>query len=323
MYPEKEEKEEKEEEIGIPLENINEFFKLPIYYNDKKIKTNSNIITELEINNTYEPSGNSINSYFFNISKDNLFSQKISEQMSDYFTTDTSFLQDNQSLLEKYEPIHINLPEHNYNNNYKHILDIWSELKNDIGFKEKYQYIDWEYFEFLNNSEQFLQIMSIYNLVSPIISLITPIIMLIIPFLIIKIKGIQLTTSEYIEILKTILKNNAIGRLFMNFSSVSTNERIYICISAFFYVFSIYQNILTCIRFNHNMCQIHQYLKEVRNYLHYTTSNMKHYLSYSEPLSSHREFNQRVVEKLYILEEFQENLDNLSEYNFNIKRWLK
>ena len=56
--------------------------------------------------------------------------------------------------------------------------------------------------EFLNSSEQFLQVMSLYNIASPIISIFMPCVMLIIPFFIIKIKGISLSIDEYIKILK-------------------------------------------------------------------------------------------------------------------------
>ena len=111
----------------------------------------------------------------------------------------------------------------------------------------------------LNKSEQFLQFMSIYNLASPIISLLLPIIILIIPFFIIKFKGLNLTISEYIEILKTIISNHAIGKLFTKFNDVDINQKIYMLVSAGFYVFSIYQNITVCLRFNKNMKKIHIY----------------------------------------------------------------
>ena len=67
-------------------------------------------------------------------------------------------------------------------------------------------------------------------------------------------KGMPLDVGEYINVLKTVAQSNAIGKLFtVNFSEINNQERIYILISAAFYVFSIYQNIMVCVRFNNNM----------------------------------------------------------------------
>lgn len=62
-------------------------------------------------------------------------------------------------------------------------MDLWNEIKNDTGFKEKYNYMDLPMLEFLNNSEVFLRIMSIYNITSPVLALLTPLIITILPFL--------------------------------------------------------------------------------------------------------------------------------------------
>ena len=37
--------------------------------------------------------------------------------------------------------------------NLEETQNIWMEIKNDTGFKEKYHYIDWNYWEHLNHSE--------------------------------------------------------------------------------------------------------------------------------------------------------------------------
>jgi uncharacterized membrane protein len=66
-----------------------------------------------------------------------------------------------------------------YSPNYTNILKIWHELKNDSGFKEKYYYVDWNSFEFLNNSEHFLLLTSLFNILSPVIALLSIIFILI------------------------------------------------------------------------------------------------------------------------------------------------
>ena len=295
---------------------INQYFKVPIYYNDKKAELNKNIITDLELISTVDASCEPIYSHYFN--NDNDVSKKLTEQITKYYTTDTDFLKDNQKLLSDYKKI-----DNKYTTispNYKSITEIWNELKIESGFKEKYYYIDWNVLEFLNKSEIFLQFMSIYNLFSPIFSLLMPIFILIIPFLILKIKGLQISISSYIEILKFVAQQNAIGKLLtVNFSEINTQDRLYIVISAAFYLFSIYQNIMVCVRFHQNMKTIHNHFNEIKLYLEKTTESMDNYLSYSRELSTHQKFNDLLEERNKDLKQLYNKLKFISEYSiFNI-----
>ena len=255
-----------EQKNNADINQLHKCFKLPISYNDKKMSLSKNIINDLELVQTNDPSYNSMYSLFFN--SNNQFSTKLTEQVSEYYTTDVTFLKDNQKLLKTYKKI--NKYTNDISTNYNKISEIWKEIKEDGGFKERYYYIDWSMWEFLNKSEQFLQFMSIYNLASPVISLFIPVIILIVPFFIIKMKGHNITMSQYIYVLKIVISGNAIGKLFTQFSSVTAQEKIYMIVSAAFYIFSIYQNILTCIRFNNNMKIIHSHLNDVKQYLNYT-----------------------------------------------------
>lgn len=307
-----------------PTPNIdfNNHFKLPIYYNNKKINLKPHIINDLELCKNIDPSCNSMYSFLFN-NKDAPFSEKIIEQVSEYYTTDIDFLKDNQQLIKTYEPNKTNTSNMISYNKFDKIINIWNEIKNDTGFKEKYYYIDWSFFEFLNNSKEFLQIMSVYNMASPMITLLTPVILLIIPFFVIKIKGIELTIPQYIEILKDIISNHPIGKLFTEFNNVSINQKIYLLISTAFYVFSVYQNILICIRFNHNMKTIHNYFIEIKEYLCYTVDTMNNYLSYSGNLQTHNEFNQILLQKVSVLNDFKNKISNISEYKLSIQKLLE
>ena len=294
------------------INEINNYFKIPIYYNDNKVEINQNIISDLELVKTIDSSSNPIYTYFFDNNND--VSTKINEQISQYYTTDTNFLKDNQILLKEY--IQLGVKYTDYSSNYKNILNIWNELKIDTGFKERYYFIEWEILEFLNRSQWFLQFMSIYNLLSPIISLLVPIIILIIPFFIIKMKGLQITINEYIDVLKIVANQNAIGKLFVvNLSEINSQEKIYIFISAAFYLFSIYQNFMVCVRFNNNMKVIHEHFNEIRIYLYHTIISMENYLNYSIKLKSHNEFNLIIKDKLNILKNIQEKIKTITDYN--------
>jgi DNA mismatch repair ATPase MutS len=208
----------------------------------------------------------------------------------------------------------------NSDQNYKQIIETWDDIKCDTGFKERYYYIDWPMWEFLNNYQPFLQFMSIYNMTSPVISLFVPIIILIIPFFIIRLKGLKLTIQEYIEILKVIISQHSLGKLFTKFNSVSFQEQIYLVVSAGFYIFSIYQNILVCFRFHNNMKKIHNYFKIFNNYLNYTIESMKNFNKHSEHLTSHNEFNKILNEKISVLTEIKNKLDIVTEFKYSIKK---
>lgn len=300
------------------INDINEYFKIPIYYNDKKVEINKNIIDDLELVKTIDSSCNPIYTYCFD--NDNDISNKINEQVCKYYTTDIKFLKENQILLKEYIPLGVKYTD--YSTNYKNIIDIWNELKIDNGFKERYYFIEWEIIEFLNRSQWFLQFMSIYNLLSPIISLLVPIIILIIPFFIIKMKGLQITINEYIDVLKIVANQNAIGKLFVvNFNEISMQEKLYIFISAAFYIFSIYQNFMVCVRFNNNMKTIHNHFNEIRIYLYHTIISMENYLEYSLQFKIHDKFNSIVKENLDTLKKIQEKIKSITDYNmFNFSK---
>ena len=309
-------KNEKDKQTNVEepttVNKINDFFKIPLYYNKEKVELKKNIITDLELVETIDPSCSPIYSFCFN--NDNDVSKIVTKQISTHYTTDTHFLKDSQKLIKEYVA-----PKNKYTGfspNYKNIIEIWNELKIESGFKEKYYYVDWDMIEFLNNSELFLQFISIYNLCSPIFSLMVPIIILIIPFFIIKMKGLDLSVTEYIDVLKIVAQTNAIGKLFtVNFSEINIQERIYIFVSAAFYLFSIYQNVMVCIRFNNNMKTIHNHFKEIKLYLENTIESMENYIKYSKELQSYNDFNNILIQKLKILNDINNKLKTISEYS--------
>ena len=292
---------------------MNDYFDMPISYIKDKHELKKNIVNDLELVNTVDSSCNPIYSFCFNT--DNDVSKKITEQITKYYSTDVHFLKDNQKLIKEYVSL-----ENKYTKispKYKNIIDIWNELKMESGFKEKYYYVDWDIIEFLNKSEVFLQFISIYNLCSPIFSLLVPIIILIIPFFILKMKGIDINVNEYINVLKMVAQSNAIGKLFtVNFSEINAQERIYILVSAAFYLFSIYQNITVCMKFNNNMKTIHNHFNTINIYLDNTINSMENYLLFSKELTTHEPFNKVLIEKLNTLKDISAKLKSITDYNY-------
>jgi energy-coupling factor transporter ATP-binding protein EcfA2 len=318
----------------IETETQNEIFELPIFYNEKKRMVKENIRKDLEFAHTEnenlvsekedvekEEKEKPIYHHVFNLdvttkNTENEYKNKMVDKMSKYYTTDISFLKDYQKLLKKYKPINYLDTKEDFD--LSSMVDTWREIKNDNGFKEKYFYIDWPIWESLNRSELFLQIMSIYNLSAPVLSLLLPIFILIFPFFIIKMKGMDVTMNEYILILKILASNHAFGKLFTEWNSVEFNQKIYLVLSALFYIFSIYQNFLLCIRFHMNMTKIHESIKKIKEYIRYTSLKIDHYLSFSDALASHEQFNRTLKEKRIQLSNLYDKLDKIHTFPFSL-----
>ena len=296
------------------IEKLNDFFKLPISFNSKTLILNEKIVEDLELINVIDPSSNNIPIYEIVYQPQTLMGKKILEQYPSQYTTDLKYLKDTQKLLQNYEL----LPEQKTNTNIDNrIIKIWDEIKNDTGFKDRYHYLDWDFLEFVNKSEKLLQLVSLYNFASPLISLIIPIFMLIIPFFIIKIKGLVLSIKEYISILKTVAGNHSIGKIFTNINSVKADEKIYLLISSAIYFFSIYQNVLTCIRFNNNMKKIHNYIKEFRIYIQITEDKYINFMKCAKSLKTYTNFNMELQNKMDGLINIKKKLDLITGYNIS------
>jgi hypothetical protein len=315
------------------IEELKDQFKLPIYFNDKKVSIKNNIVTDLELIQTIDTSNNEncIYNFVFNqTSKEkNEFSHHVMTQVCDYYTTDTEFLQETQLILKSYQCLNLNLnidldkEREKLDKKYNEIMEVWKDIKTDNNFKEKYYFMDWPQLEFLNKSEYFLQSMSMFNLLSPIISLFLPIIILIIPFFIIKLKGIHLSINEYVETLKIIISNHTLGKLFTQFHEVKIEQKIYLLFSAAFYVFSIYQNICICLKFNNNMKKIHQSFDTTLVYIENTILKMDNYLSYSSSYTSYALFNDSIIQNKNILIEFSNKIKSLSKYKLSCSKVME
>ena len=296
------------------IDLISKHFNLPISFNSNKMELSQNIITDLELTNTNinadtkvvdDPLLTPPSMYDIILSPSTCFGKETMPMFSNYYTTDVDFLKDTQQLLKTYiaDPSSCEY-------DFEEINTVWKEIKGETSFCEKYLYIDWEMGKFLNSHASFLQIMSMYNVTSPIISFCLPILILIIPFFIINMKGLNLNLTEYTEILKTILSQHSLGKLFMNFTEVSLNEKIYLLFSAAIYVFSIYQNVLVCLKFYRNIKTINIYLDKIKRYIDHSIKTFDYYLSVSENLTSYAEFNAVVKKNKGVLEEYRNILDD-------------
>ena len=321
-------------------------FKLPISYIKNKQQIDSSLIDDLELQNTSkEPS---LYNYVFN-SKDrfnkgacddgddggdgqsNSTHAEIKNNMislwNEYYTVDKKFLKNTQKLLKRIKNENVCAsasppvadPTKTASSSKQNIYEVWNEIKKETGFMEKYHYMDWEKLKELNNNSQFLQLLSMYNMASPILSLILPVFFLIIPFFILKLQGLPLTTAKYMELLKHIFRNHHIGQLF-NLSSASADKIMYIVITFVLYVFQIYQNVMSCIKFYKNMTKIHDQLFTMRDYIKDTINNIKKYRIYCDGLKTYDPFIKDMEEHAIVLEYMDEEFSKINLNKLSIKK---
>ncbi len=312
-----------------PFNTVNDVFKLPIFYNSETKILNDFIINDLELLKTIEldvdvdvdveKEDKPIYNYVFNPTSS--LAKKVLEVLPTFYTTDTQFLNETQMLTES-------LSFHNDNDNdndndkekEKEITNLeieetivaWKEIKSDTGFCNKYLYIDWDFGKFLNNNSSFLQVMSLYNVGSPILSLCMPIMVLIIPFFVIKTQGHEINVKEYTDNLLKLISEHALIKIFTSFHEVDLQQKIWLLVSAAFYLFSIYQNILVCIRFYSNINKIHDYLFKMNKYIKHSILSMEYYLTKSKKLVTYCAFNETITSNLVILKQIHDNINIIS-----------
>ena len=169
--------------------DINHIFKLPICFNPKVKILNNTIVNDLELNKTIlsdiKENDLKLNHVDNNCSDDkpiynyvfnptNSLGKKVLEVFPTYYTTDTQFLKESQILINNISSKDLNeiaLNNGNITNfDIEETINALNEIKSETSFCEKYLYVDWNFAKFINNNKSFLQLMSIYNIASPILS---------------------------------------------------------------------------------------------------------------------------------------------------------
>ena len=310
--------------IDLDLSNNFNKFNLPIFFLEDKQELEKHIITDLELNETEKTK--SLYDYVFlpitnekDISNNLTWGNKTIHLWSKYYTANKEFMTESQKLLLDKD----NTQLENNKINSKDVLDIWQEIQEETSFIYKYQYIEYEKFETFNNNSAFLQCLSVFNMTSPVISLILPILFLIVPFIVLKIQGIPLTATMYVTTLKMVFQKHTIGQLF-TLNTASWDKVVYIIISFAFYMFQIYQNIMSCLKFFKNMTKIHTQLFTIRDYLTETLEKMKKIEKQSDDLSlkTYKPFIKHMNKKAKIVKEMIDEYNKIIPFTtlFSVKK---
>jgi hypothetical protein len=204
------------------------------------------------------------------------------------------------------------------------ISEIWGEMKHNGDFLNKYNYIDWDILKEFNKSTSLLQIISFLNIASPIISFILPFFLLLIPFIILKVQGIPITFSMYLEVLKDIARHHFIGKaLAMGFTNMTFDKFIYLVCIFGFYLLQIYQNVTACYRMYHNISRVNDYLFEIRNFIKYSVHNMDTFLSINANCKSYSEFHKDILRHREQLIEFYNLIIHIKPFSLTFDKFTE
>jgi len=273
-----------------------ESFKLPIQYVSHK-EVDPHILKDLEL--VYSEDTPVYDKIFKPSTPE---SKQLVQQWANYYTTDTTFLTESITLFKQAKkPVPID-----------HFVQHWNSIQENKEFNVSYQYIESERLKMLNKSASFLTCISVYFITSPILFLLAPFIMLLIPFVVLRMKGVDLNWESYMDILKTVLKQHAIGGLVCGFQEADTKHRAYLIGTALLFCLQLYTNIYTFYTFYSNITRIHAIFKETTTYLENTIHSMNQVQASIQPLSTYSQFYQVLEDQKQSLIQFKDRIANLN-----------
>ena len=320
-------------------------FKLPIEYLDSSCiqVLNKNIINDLELikikpplnensnncekdttlkNNEENEENEEHNLYYHVFNPKNVFEKNIINRWAKYYTNNEEFLLETQLLLQNYSAFKkVEFSETKADDNI--IYTKCESIIYDNGFINNYQYIDIPLLSNLNNNSVCLQTLSIYNLSSPVFSLLIPILFLLLPFFIIKLQGHKITFGLYFDHLKTVFSNHIIGQIFSSFSNTNFTNKLYLLFSFGFYIFQMYLNFTSCIKYFTNIKFIHETLYSIKHYITNTLNKYKNFLKYSQTLKNYKSFNDAINTNISIFTYYLDELNKITPYALSITKLVE
>ena len=266
------------------------------------------------------------------------------------FTDDVEFLDNTQAVVDEMEMYDVTIAayELHHNNNNAHnsgwscedLAEIWEAVKvpEEQDFLEKYMYMDWSIFKHLNNSEQFLQTLSLVNLSSPVVSILMPFLMLFLPLLILRFRDVPISYDCYMETLRDIAKNHFLGRATVaaEESSWTVSSLAYMAMMSCMYVLQMYHNVKAVSSFYTNISKINSHLCLLQRYLkhsifsmttfirmHSSTGNKSKYMRFLAHTQMHVDTLQELSNEIGAVTEFSETVSKVFEFGHLLKCYYR
>ena len=291
--------------VIVSTDPLHSTFRLPITYvpSDKLHQLSPLVSSDLELATTM---------YDHLLKPTHVFGKNLICEWNKQFTTHVPFLEDSQKVLHNM-PLYL---EQIAGSEAKcdSIITIWKDTKQDVGFLEKYSYIEWDELRHLNESSTFLQTVSVINMTSPILSFIIPLIFLIFPFILLKIQGVPIGFTTYIDVLKDIARHHFIGSMINNLQSISWNKLIYFGFTIGLYFLQIYQNYNLCIKFYKNIHTINSHLYELRDFLAHSMLSMETFIQLNSHLPTYAGFIETTRAHCDTLRKFSDELEQIKPF---------
>uniref|UniRef100_A0A6C0AU05 DNA mismatch repair proteins mutS family domain-containing protein n=1 Tax=viral metagenome TaxID=1070528 RepID=A0A6C0AU05_9ZZZZ len=293
-------------------------FKLPISYLDSSelYKISETVKSDLELVPVVDTS--CMYDYLFLPKHE--FAKSIMPLWLEHYTTNTDFLLDTQNVLNNMN-IYTKTMTMTAPVQCDKIAALWDVTKNDSGFLEHYNYMEWDFLKYLNHSSSFLQCISFMNVASPVISLCIPVLFVIVPFVLLKVQGIPISFNNYIEVLKEVAKHHFIGKTIASLQNISWEKMVYIIATFAIYVLQIYQNVTSCMRFYKNMKNINESLIELRGFTDHSCLSMSAFLEISKEMKTYNAFRTEVEIQLERMHRLGTELKNITAFTLTMGKF--
>ena len=286
-------------------------FKLPIEYLDENvIHTLTDVVAsdlELVSATASEPM------YDILLKPKHSFAKNMICQWKKKFTSDTEFLKQTQQIIGK-------TAASNSTIDCESISTIWKDIYETPGFHDRYSYIDIDKFHFINHSSKFLGVWTVVNLLSPLFSIMLPLILLVAPFVLLKIQRVPIEFNTYIDVLKNIAKQHAIGKVFNSMNDFSMNNLIYVVFTVAMYAMQMYQNVKSCIRFYKNINSVNTNLLTLKTFVDHSIASMEEFLEKNAGLSRYRGFCHDVSLHCHYLLSLRDELKDVKPFSFGVSK---
>jgi hypothetical protein len=188
----------------------------------------------------------------------------------------------------------------------------WDRVQSDQDFKHHFQYLEYQSVDFINHSPTALLALSVYFVASPMLCLGTPIVMMLIPFLL--LSRDVMTWSVYCKHVKLVFSQHAVYKLFANFASSGTSERLYLLITAFMFFVQVYANCYGFIKFRRNISKMRSLLTSMKEYVGRVLANMGHATSCALP--TYAPFLDSVDNHMIVLTNIHDSLTTMNMDSF-------
>jgi hypothetical protein len=304
-------------------ESIKPSFQLPIQYVEELHTLDETVATDLELvvrtvseatvseataSEVSENPTNEKTMYHPLLNPKTPFEENMIPTWGKYYTTNKTFLTETQDVVKAVGSLAIESPE------YETIMTIWKDTKEDPYFLEKYSYMELEMFKWVNHHPSFLQAISIVNMGSPVLSFLVPFILFLMPFFIVKLQGHPITLSIYFSVLKDISRNHFIGKMIGSAENLNPQNLLYLLVLAGLYIYQIYQNYMTCVRFYANISRINEQICHMQKYLAYTTATMDSFERVIKDLSTYGGFRRDLAASRQTLETLREHIEDVCPF---------